>query len=218
LAELGEIGLAIKGQLRVSDHPHGKTAANRLEWRTAVTVIAAIGCATAIMLVTFGVGWKTLNLTLRVTARISAVLFAFAFAARGAPGLKNWQAPAAIAFAACHFIHLGLIVTRAQVGDHLSMLADLPGIIVYAAVAFIGWRAFTHRSMRSRSRRMQYGEEGAYWVVWIGFGQFLVQTFLSAPAPRPLVYPALIGLLLGAAAFRVGWRFLERRKVAPSKA
>jgi hypothetical protein len=197
----------------VSDY--GNAATLHLELGVALSVIAAILCATTVLLITNGFGWETLNLPLRVTARISVVLFALAFATHGVSRLRNWQAPAALAFAACHFIHLGLIITRARVGNHFSMLADPQGVIAYAAIAFIAWRAFTYRPERSSSRRMQFAESAAYWMVWITFAYFLVNNFLSAEAPRPLIYPALVGLLIVAAAVRVGWRFLERAKISP---
>jgi len=176
-------------------------------------VIALVLFAVTLMLATDGISWMSLRTPLRFTARVSVVLFAVAFAAGGVTPLRPWKAAATLAFAACHFIHLGLIVARAQTGHHLGMLADLMGITAYAAIAFIAWRALATRPGVATARSLYWLEMLAWWTVWANFTLFLASVMLAPETEPSLAYPLLVGLLLVSAAARLGWRLVPAREV-----
>ncbi len=194
-----------------SNNPGPSAPTPRLSRPVALALIGALLLIVAALLAANGTSWQELRLPLRVTARIALALFVVAFAAPGVPLLRSWQPTAALAFAGSHFIHLGLIVARAGVGHRLAILEDFLGIIAYAAVAFIGWRAWKSGAQGPLRSWMPYADSAAYWVVWATFAEMYWGAIRAPFSSVDWTYPVLLGELALAAALRLGGPYLFRR-------
>lgn len=193
------------------------TAADRAQPSRDVAlalIVLAILVVTALLTASSGFSWDGLRLPLRVTARMSVFLFAIAFALPGIPRARAWHPTAALAFAACHFIHLGLILARAGVGHRPELLGDVGGVLTYALIAFIAWRAYRDRAGSDSSRLERLAGTACWWLVLAFFVFITVSDALEHLSWPVLSQLKLAALLMAAVVRVVGQRF--SRTVSPA--
>lgn len=170
---------------------------------TLALVCIALLLAVGIMLSLTGVTPESLGLPLRVTARVSALLFAAAFALAGVQRLQRWQPLAALAFVACHTIHLLLILARAAVADRPGMLADPVGILAYLGVAMIALAAVASARAKPVPRAASLAVGLAWWIVWAVFVDVFLRPLLAGEAGRTTIATVVLAALFCAAFVRL---------------
>ncbi len=152
-----------------------------------------------------------LMLYLRVTARISAMLLAAAFAA---PGLgRLWPASFTAGMAACrhrlillfalsHTLHLGGIVTLAALAPaHFLSKAALTGLIGgglgYVLIYYLAWRALVQqRNIGSRDSTLQ---TVIFYILWAIF----TLVFTAGIWRNALIYAPLAAVMWLALVVRI---------------
>ncbi len=161
-------------------------------------------------------------LWLRVTARISAILLACAFAA---PALgRLWPSPLTqwfaanrhrftLLFALSHTLHLAGIVALAtlipaQFVSKKGLLVQIPGAAAYILIYYLAWMAFTRRkNPELRDTKMQtFG----FYVIW---GIFTL-AFTTGIWKNALIYTPLAVMMWAALAARISakWMAFLRRQ------
>jgi hypothetical protein len=174
--------------------------------RFAAIVAIALGATAGLMIADLGFTAKALGPPLQVTARMALVLFAAAFATAALPALKRVHPSLALAFVACHVVHLALILARAALAARPQMLSDPIGIAAYAGVLLIGLQAIASARGVLWSRPWQALATAAWWYVWAVFVATYAQPWIEKgemPTPGGTV---LLGTLTIAAAIRLGAR------------
>ncbi|MFY9562458.1 MAG: hypothetical protein WAQ52_19670 [Terriglobales bacterium] len=128
-----------------------------------------------------------IRLLLRVTARISCLLFLGAFAG---PGLRNLWPPKwtewieqsrpqfLLAFAGSHTIHLALVLTLAwaipeEFRRQFPRYGLIGGAIVYVLIYVLAWAAFadlrSRRATRVPVRHLTALQATAMYLIWVVF-------------------------------------------------
>ncbi len=152
-----------------------------------------------------------LMLYLRVTARISAMLLAAAFAAPGLGRLWPASFTAGMAasrhrlillFALSHTLHLGGIVTLAALAPaHFLSKAALTGLIGgglgYVLIYYLAWRAFVQqRNIGSRDSTLQ---TVIFYILWAIF----TLVFTAGIWRNALIYAPLAAVMWLALVVRI---------------
>src|SRR3989441_8612222 len=172
---------------------------------------------------------ETIRLLLRVTARISGLLFLVAFAGHGlravwpsdlARRIEGLRAQFLLAFAGSHTIHLALVITLAMtIGD--GFLRELPRhglaiggfayLLIYglAAAALVDMR--TQRAVRIPILHSSAFQGFAAYFIWTVFAL----VFVGGVFRRPATYTLLAVAVLGALALRL---MARRRSSQPVSA
>jgi len=160
--------------------------------------------------------FPNLMLYLRVTARISAMLLAAAFAA---PGLRQlWPASftawmtasrnrLVLLFALSHTLHLGGIVTLAALApahflSKAALMALIGGGLGYVPIYYLAWRAFVQqRSVGSRDSELRDStlQTITFYILWAIF----TLVFTAGIWKNALIYAPLAAVMWLALVVRI---------------
>lgn len=179
--------------------------------RFAAAAILAISLTVVALLGWLGVSQPSVDGLLRLTARVSVLLFSAAVLVAGLPRWGGWQPPLALAFAGSHTVHLALIVLSAAISSRPQMLRDPVGALAYLGVLAIAIHAVARIRGLPLPVLVRRAVPFAYAAVWLTFlGFYLRPWVLKGEPPSPLAF-ALLGLLLVSAAV-TAWRLMSLRR------
>lgn len=183
--------------------------------RFAALVAIALVAVAALMIADFGLTAKALGPPLAVTARMALVLFAAAFATAALPGWRQRHQALALAFVACHLVHLALIFARASLAARPQMLADPVGIAAYAGVLVIALHALAGARGAAWPRPAQLLAASAWWCVWAVFAATYAEPWIRDGETPAVGGMALLGALVLAAVVRLAGARFVRRETPP---
>jgi sulfoxide reductase heme-binding subunit YedZ len=164
----------------------------------------------------------TIRLLLRVTARISLLFFAGAFAgraarlfwpSRGTAWLERNRDRLILGLAGSHTIHLAAVISLAWVMGSSRFMREFHiigivlGVIVYGfiyALAFAGW--FPKRKFKVLSSPSF--RSIALYAIWFVFAS----AFVAGSVQRPWIYLPFAVIALGALALRIAGNVRTRRE------